>query len=114
MTDAPIGLARFLPVPPDEAELMAHLASVIDPELGVGIVDLGLVYEAYVEDGVAHVRMTTTTPACPIGAFLEDQIRRELFRVNGVVDVEVELTFDPPWSPAMMSDRAKELLGWSR
>lgn len=114
MTDTAIGLGRFLPAPPEREVLMDRLGRVIDPELGIGIVDLGLVYDASVVDGVAHVRMTTTTPACPIGSYLEDAIRRELFTVDGILDVDVELTFDPPWSPERMSDRARFLLGWSR
>lgn len=92
--------------------LIDHLRSVIDPELGVGIVDLGLVYGAAMADGVVRVRMTTTTPACPIGSYLADSIRRVLFELDGVLDVDIDLTYEPPWSPEMMSDEAKVELGW--
>lgn len=113
MTDEPIGLARLLLAQVDPGELIDRLRSVIDPELGVGIVDLGLVYDATMADGVVHVRMTTTTPACPIGSYLTDSIRRALFDLDGVLDVDVELTYDPRWSPEMMSDEAKVQLGWA-
>ena len=98
----------------DPADLDERLRTVIDPELGVNIVDLGLVYGVEVVDGVARVRMTTTTPACPIGSYLTDQIRWALLGLHDVLDVEVELTHDPHWSPERMSDEAKVQLGWAR
>jgi metal-sulfur cluster biosynthetic enzyme len=91
---------------------MNRLHNVIDPELGIDIVSLGLVYGADVRDGVARIRMTTTTPACPIGVYLEGAIRRAVFEIPGIVDVEVEVTYDPPWSPERMSASAKAQLGW--
>ena len=91
----------------------AGFGLVIDPELGVNIVDLGLVYRAEVVDGVAHVLMTTTTPACPIGSFLSDQVRWALLGVDGIHEVEIELTHEPPWSPNRMSDEAKVQMGWA-
>ncbi len=114
MADEPIGLARLLPAQLDPDELVDRLRSVIDPELGVSIVDLGLVYGATMADGMVHVRMTTTTPACPIGSYLADSIRRALFELHGVLDVDIDLTYEPRWSPAMMSDEAKVELGWVR
>lgn len=111
MPEPAIGLSRFLPPVTPEA-LMARLATVMDPELGIDIVGLGLVYAADLRDGVARVRMTTTTPACPIGAYLEQSIRRALLEIPGVIDVEVEVTHDPPWSPDRMSAAAKAQLGW--
>ncbi len=84
----------------------------MDPELGLNIVDLGLVYESDVHAGVARVLMTTTSPACPIGSFLEDQVRWALLEVPGVIDVEVEVTHEPAWSPTLMSSAARDALGW--
>jgi metal-sulfur cluster biosynthetic enzyme len=107
-------LGRILGPGPSRDELLAALRTVVDPELGLNIVDLGLVYDARIDDGRAVVRLTTTTPACPIGAYLVDEIRWALLRLDGVVDVEIELTHDPPWSPERMSDEAKALLGWTR
>ncbi|MBF6604615.1 MAG: metal-sulfur cluster assembly factor [Chloroflexi bacterium] len=114
MADQPLRLARLLGPEVDAGRLVEELRAVIDPELGVNIVDLGLVYGAEMVDGVAHILMTTTTPACPIGSYLRDEIRWALLRVDRVLDVEVELTHEPPWSPDRMSDAAKAQLGWDR
>jgi metal-sulfur cluster biosynthetic enzyme len=103
-------LSRLLPAV-DVEDLTARLRTVVDPEIGVNVVDLGLVYECDIHAGVAHVLMTTTTPACPIGSFLEDQVRWALLDAPGVVDVEVEITHDPAWSPALMSPAARVALG---
>jgi metal-sulfur cluster biosynthetic enzyme len=98
----------------DEATLRDQLRSVIDPELGVNIVDLGLVYDAVVVDGVAQILMTMTTPACPIGPYLSENVRWTLLEIDTIFDVEVEITHDPPWSPDLMTDLAKRQLGWLR
>jgi metal-sulfur cluster biosynthetic enzyme len=103
-------LSRLLPAV-DVEDLTARLRTVVDPEIGVNVVDLGLVYECDIHAGVAHVLMTTTTPACPIGSFLEDQVRWALLDAPGVVDVEVEITHEPAWSPALMSPAARVALG---
>ena len=87
MVDPEIAAPRSISLPPDLDTLAGKLRLVIDPELGVNIVDLGLVYGAEVVDGVAHVLMTTTTPACPIGSFLSDQVRWALLGVDGIHDV---------------------------
>ena len=114
MADEVIGLADLLGVQVEQAELVERLATVIDPELGIDIVNLGLVYGAEMVDGVAQILMTTTTPACPIGSYLTDAIRWALLGLDGVLDVEVELTHEPPWSPERMSEEAKVQLGWAR
>jgi metal-sulfur cluster biosynthetic enzyme len=106
------GLARLLALPDDPALVHEALRTVIDPELGVNIVDLGLVYEVELRDGIAHVTLTTTTPACPIGAFLEDQVRWAVLRLDGILGVEVQVVHEPPWTPARMSEVARRLLGW--
>ncbi len=103
-------LSRLLPAV-DPSDLTRRLRTVVDPEIGVNVVDLGLVYECEVNAGVAHVLMTTTTPACPIGSFLEDQVRWALLEAPGVVDVEVEITHEPAWSPALMTPAARKVLG---
>lgn len=113
MADQPLGLARLLGAEVDSGQLVEELRQVIDPELGINIVDLGLVYGAEMVDDVAHILMTTTTPACPIGSYLSDEIRWALLRVDRVLGVEVELTHEPPWSPDRMSDEAKVQLGWA-
>jgi metal-sulfur cluster biosynthetic enzyme len=89
------------------------LRAVIDPELGVNIVDLGLVCDIAVDPGgTVAIAMTLTTPGCPLGGFLEDEIRACLTQLPQVRDVLVELVWEPPWKPAAMSDAAKEQLGW--
>ncbi len=87
------------------------LKEVYDPELHYNIVDLGLVYEVDVKDGDIKVLMTLTTPACPIGPMITEQIQEMLGIMPGITDVDVEFTFDPPWGPNMMSDEAKSDLG---
>jgi len=90
------------------------LRSVIDPELGVNIVDLGLVYRVGIEvDGLVNVEMTLTTPGCPLGGFLDDQIRACLAQLPQVREVRVELVWEPPWDPEAMSPAAKQQLGWT-
>ncbi len=96
----------------DPAPVWEALRSVIDPELGINLVDLGLVYDVVIRDGIGYVTLTTTTPACPIGAFLEDQVRFAVQRLPGILGAEVEVVHEPPWSPALMSDAARRLLGW--
>ncbi len=103
-------LSRLLPAA-NEAALTDRLRAVVDPEIGVNIVDLGLVYAFGVRAGVAQVLMTTTTPACPIGSFLEDHVRWALLDAPGVVDVEVRVTHEPPWSPDRMTPAARRALG---
>jgi metal-sulfur cluster biosynthetic enzyme len=87
------------------------LREVIDPELGYNIVDLGLVYDVAVADGRARVTMTTTTPGCPATNYLKEGARECAGHVGGVEAAEVELTYDPRWSPEMMSPAAKAHFG---
>jgi metal-sulfur cluster biosynthetic enzyme len=114
MPEPELDLPGLLGADVGKEDLLARLRGVIDPELGVNIVDLGLVYGAEVNDGIARVRMTTTTPACPIGPYLSDQVRWALLDIDALLDVEVHVTHDPPWSPERMSDAAKAQLGWAR
>ena len=110
---APVGLGRLLELDDDPVPVREALRAVIDPELGINLVDLGLVYDVAVSDGIAYITLTTTTPACPIGAFLEDQVRFAVLRLPGILGVEVELVHEPRWSPALMSDDARGILGWA-
>lgn len=100
--------------PPDRCRYVGPLHEVIDPELGVNIIDLGLVYGLRVADGTARLRMTLTTPGCPLSAYFDDEVRARLRGAPGVDDTEVEIVWEPPWSPDMMSDAAKAQLGWRR
>jgi metal-sulfur cluster biosynthetic enzyme len=85
----------------------------MDPEIRIGVVDLGLVYDVLIEsDGAVKVKMTLTTPACPYGDMLVAMVHRAAEEMDGVTKVEVVLVWDPPWDPAeMASDLAKDQLG---
>lgn len=88
------------------------LHQVVDPELGVDIVELGLLREVTVRAGVARVRFTVTTPACPLSGYIEDEIHACLAQAPGLRQVLVESELDPPWSPEDMSGAARAALGW--
>jgi metal-sulfur cluster biosynthetic enzyme len=97
---------------PTEEQVLEALRSVFDPELGINVVDLGLVYDVSVDDeGGVDVQYTLTTMGCPIGPLIEDQIRAFVAPVPGVTDVRPEMVLRPPWSPEMMSEEAKAALG---
>lgn len=88
------------------------LRLIIDPEIGYNIVDLGLVYDiAATDDGGVCITMTTTTRGCPATGYLKDGAHHAAWAVEGVEFVDVRLTYDPPWTPRMMSSQAKEYLG---
>ena len=90
------------------------LRVVIDPELGYNIVDLGLVYSVKVaEGGVVDIVMTTTTRGCPATGFLKEGARDGAWAVPGVEFVDVTLTYDPHWTPEIMTDAAKQHLGFA-
>lgn len=97
-------------------QILEKLSEVIDPELGLNIVDLGLIYEVSVEKAKkgerqkAQVRMTFTTPACPLATYLLGSIQSKLDELKGI-DIDVSVVFDPPWSPEKMSEKAKIKLG---
>ena len=95
-----------------EEQVRQALTQVYDPELGINIVDLGLVYEVDIQDnGDVDIRYSLTTMGCPIGPLIEDQIRAFLAPIEGLGDVRPELVFRPAWSPEMTSDEAKAALG---
>jgi metal-sulfur cluster biosynthetic enzyme len=94
-----------------EAVMMDKLQLVLDPELGVSIVDLGLVYNVTVSAGKAKVLMTLTTIGCPLFGTIEKDIEDRILEIPEVDDVVVELTFDPPWSPAKMTAETRIRLG---
>ncbi len=97
----------------ERERLESALREVIDPEVGVNVYDLGLIYDVLAsEEGNLQVRMTMTTPACPVGSLLADQVRDALQSLEQVREVEVELVWDPPWSPERMSEAARRQLGW--
>lgn len=90
-----------------------RLRAVVDPEVGIGIVDLGLVYDVVVDEQAIAVTMTMTTPACPLGPYLEQSVEQALAPLAGHRLVAVELVLSPPWSPDMISDEGRAELGWA-
>lgn len=93
-------------------DILAALRAVIDPELGINIVDLGLVYHAAQDANGINVALTMTTPACPLGEMMSEQIKQVLReRFPDVQDARVELVWDPPWSPEMMTAETRRQLG---
>ena len=104
------------PAPDGDAEpsrdaVLDALRNVFDPELGINIVDLGLVYEVDIKAGEVEITYSLTTMGCPIGPMIEEQMQGFLAGVPGVKEVRAEMVLRPPWSPDMMSDEAKAALG---
>ncbi|HEY3364514.1 MAG TPA: metal-sulfur cluster assembly factor [Symbiobacteriaceae bacterium] len=96
----------------DKVELARTLLkNVVDPELGLDIVNLGLIYELVVEDNKAYIEITFTTMGCPVAGHITNQIY-EVLEPLAFADIKVDITFDPPWSPMMMSPEAKQRMGW--
>src|SRR5215211_1871368 len=97
---------------PTKEEVVEALRQVEDPELGMDIVELGLMYDVEVEGPRVHVTYTLTSIGCPVGPMIQEQIQEFTSQVPGVEEVDAELTWDPPWSPERMSDDAKFILGF--
>ncbi len=96
-----------------ETEVWNALREVVDPEVGINVVDLGLVYAVTAERGRVHVTLTMTTPACPLAGYISEVAADAIRRHDATLaDVEVAIVWDPPWTPALMSDDAKRRLGW--
>jgi metal-sulfur cluster biosynthetic enzyme len=96
---------------PTKEEVFEALKQVEDPELGMDIVELGLLYDVEVDGARVKVIHSLTSMGCPAGPMIQEDINRTTREVQGVEDVEIELTWDPPWTPERMSDDAKFILG---
>lgn len=95
-----------------EDRLLGALHRVVDPELGIDVVDLGLVYGLETTGGEVRLMLGMTTPSCPFASTLARRAEAELLTVEGVTSARVRLVADPPWHPDRMSDRARRALGW--
>jgi len=95
----------------DESALLEALRQVVDPELMVNVVDLGLIYQVEQEEGKVAVEMTLTSPACPVGPQLMQQAKMALEQLDDVDEAEIRLVMTPPWSPERMTDDARDQLG---
>lgn len=96
--------------------VLEELKKVIDPELAVNIVDLGLVYDVVINQDAGNVlvTMTLTTPGCPLSMVFEEWIPAAVKNIEEVKDVKINLVWEPPWDPEKMTDEAKELMGFIR
>ena len=87
------------------------LRDVYDPEIPVNVLDLGLIYDVQINEGQVYVQMTLTAPGCGMGPYIAQNAEWRIAEVEGVVDVEVDMVFDPPWNPEMITEDGKKLLG---
>lgn len=99
------------PLSPIEEVVLNTLRQVIDPELGCNIVDLGLVYSVSIFEASVAVTMTLTTPGCPMHESITWGVKEALLNLEGVEQVEVELVWDPPWHPSMMTEFGRNTTG---
>ncbi|MBN1530736.1 MAG: metal-sulfur cluster assembly factor [Thermoleophilaceae bacterium] len=97
---------------PSVEEVRDALTNVIDPELGLDFVELGLIYEVEVEQGEVFVTFSLTSPGCPIGPQVSEQIEEFVSELDDVTNVYSKMVFSPPWTPDMMSEDAKFALGY--
>jgi metal-sulfur cluster biosynthetic enzyme len=97
---------------PSVEEVQEALTNVIDPELGLDFVELGLIYEIEVEDEDVYVTFTLTSPGCPIGPQVSEQIEEFVSELDGVERIYPKMVFSPPWTPERMSEEAKFALGF--
>jgi metal-sulfur cluster biosynthetic enzyme len=97
---------------PDRDDVWEALENVIDPELGLDFVSLGLVYDVELEGSDVHITFTLTSPGCPIGPQVTEQMKEYVSEVEGVEKVFPKMIFSPPWSPEKMSEDAKFALGY--
>ncbi len=95
-----------------EEDITEALSNVIDPELGLDFVELGLVYDVGIDGGTVNITFTLTTPACPIGPQVSEQMKEFVGELDGVEEVVPSMVFTPPWTPDKMSEDAKFALGY--
>lgn len=96
---------------PTKKQVLSKLREVIDPEMGVNIVDLGLIYEVEAEGARVKIKMTFTTPACPLLGYIVNNVESKVRELKGVSDVQVQFVWEPRWTPERMSKEAKKQLG---
>jgi metal-sulfur cluster biosynthetic enzyme len=97
---------------PTVDEVQEALTNVIDPELGLDFVELGLVYDVEIEEDEVYITFTLTSPGCPIGPQVSEQMEEFVGELDGVSKVHPKMVFSPPWSPELMSEEAKFALGF--
>jgi metal-sulfur cluster biosynthetic enzyme len=111
-TQTPAVTEQTAVAPPTEERVREELKTVVDPEIGIDMVSLGLIYGVSVEGSVVHVTMTLTSPGCPVAGMFMSAVNAALMSIPGVSDAKVDLTFAPPWDPrTMASEDAKMMMG---
>jgi metal-sulfur cluster biosynthetic enzyme len=96
---------------PDQALIYEKLKEIYDPEVGINIVDMGLIYSLDMADNKVEIIMTLTSPGCPAGPQILSQVDSQVKTVAGVEDVDIKVVWSPPWSPDMLSEEARDQLG---
>ena len=92
-------------------QILEALRDVYDPEIPVNVVDLGLIYTVEISEGDVHVEMTLTAPGCGMGDYIAQQAEWRVAEIEDVEDVQVDVVFDPPWTPDLITEEGKQLLG---
>lgn len=98
----------------DPKDVWDALAQIPDPEFGLSLVDLGLIYSVECREGHVAIVMTLTTPTCPSGSWMHEGVKTAIAALPGVTSSNVDLVFDPQWTPEMLSPNARRHLGWER
>lgn len=107
-----VGTWMLIPDDAIEAEAWDRLHDLYDPEIGINLVDLGLIYAITSDHGKVYVAMTLTTPGCPMSDSMPPAVQRVMETIPGVEEVKVDLVWDPPWNPERITDEGKRELGW--
>jgi metal-sulfur cluster biosynthetic enzyme len=95
-----------------QGEVIKKLKQCLDPELGINIVDLGLIYNVSIEGSRIDIMMILTTPNCPLDSYLVKDVTSKLKAIKGVLDVSIEFTFEPPWNLSRISEESRKSLGF--
>lgn len=99
-------------MPITKEKVLKVLKECYDPEIPINIVDLGLVYDVKISKDKVNIKMTLTSPGCHMGAFIQADVKNKLLSIKGVKSANVDVVFDPPWSPEKMSEVAKKQVGF--
>lgn len=96
---------------PDQAQIYERLKHIYDPEVGINIVDMGLIYSLDIADNKVEITMTLTSPGCPAGPQILSQVDSQVKTLDGIEEVDIKVVWSPPWSPDMLSEEARDQLG---
>ena len=100
-----------MPMPATSEDVYEQLRQVFDPEIPVNIVDLGLIYDVKIDDSKAKITMTLTSQSCPEARTIPDVMKRRCNTIEGIEDTDIEIVFEPAWTPQLISDEGRKALG---